>query len=52
MACTLDEDVRPVTLLVHNTGKVAFVVEPRGGRRSRETLDTTECRILNTKKEG
>ena len=46
VARALDENVRPVALLVDDTANKAVVVDPRGGRAAGETLDATECCVL------
>ena len=47
VASALDEDVRPVALLVDGAADKAVVVNPRGGWAAREALDATECGVLN-----
>ena len=42
-----EQDESPVTLLVSDTRKIAFVIEPWSRRLPRETLNSTESRILN-----
>ena len=46
VASALDEDVRPVALLVDDTANKTVVVSPGGGWTAREALDATKCRVL------
>ena len=46
VSCALEEDVRPVALLVHDACRVAVAVDPGRGRAPREALDAAECRVL------
>ena len=46
VACAFDENVSPVSLLVHNTGEDTVTIKPRRGWPLTEALDASECRIL------
>ena len=47
VACALDEDVRPVALLVDDATYEPGVINPRGRRAAREALDATEGGVLS-----
>ena len=51
VAGALDEDVRPVALLVDDAGLLPSVVEPRRRGAAREALHTAEGCILRAKED-
>ena len=46
MARVLNEDVRPIALLVHDPCLRPGVIEPGRGRAAREALDAAKRRVL------
>ena len=50
VARALDEDVRPVALLVHDTSWQPVVVRPRRRWAPLEALNTAERRVLNRRR--
>lgn len=47
MAGTIEKDVSPVTLLVHNAGEVAIVIGPWCRGRASKALDAAERCVLD-----
>lgn len=46
MACTINQRVGTVALLMNNSRPLAVLVPPRSGARSGEALNTPEGRVL------
>ena len=47
MTGTVEQGIRPVTLLMNDASPVAVVVEPRRARLAGEALDATEGSVLS-----
>ncbi len=45
----VDEDIRPVTLLMNDTGEITSIVVPWSGRFASEALDATESCVLQAR---
>lgn len=44
----MEQHVGPTTFLMYNTGKVTVIIVPWRARSSGESLDTSECRVLDS----